>query len=291
MVLVLSEYKEQVSNLFQDLKSRTKRFALAVICIVDSVPANQEIVSGTEVLSAWNHQQQVCVMRVAGFHSSRVGNHFESKSAPAGTAENEKNQVKVWLLNVLCQAGWQEYNSEEGNHYHANASLRLHQWEPPCVIEPLLNPAETLYQPPQPLLLQMPPCVIEPTLNPACSLHQMLSKHPCDTWKIELPMDTSGTMRNIGSFRCIILTDSTIMLPYCGHHLVKYDQELLGLAVGGYGCAFFDGAFDHLKDWIKAAKGSPHPRELVVAYVPAEDFKDYSYDEHAYHQTLNLGRT
>ena len=87
--------REQVLNLFQDLKSRTKRFALAVICIVDSVPMYREVSPFTEVLSAWNAQQQVCVMHVAGFHSTRVGAHFESKSVPAGTAENEKNQVKV----------------------------------------------------------------------------------------------------------------------------------------------------------------------------------------------------
>ena len=79
------------------------------------------------------------------------------------------------------------------------------------------------------------------------------------------------------------------MLPNCSHHWVKYDQELLGLAAGEYGGAFFNGAFDHLKDWIKA--GTAHPQELVVAYVPAEDFKDYDYDEHATHQTRNLGST
>ena len=62
------------------------------------------------------------------------------------------------------------------------------------------------------------------------------------------------------------------MLQNCSHHLVTYDQKLLGLAAGGYGCAFFDGAFDPLKDWIKAGKAGP--QELVVAYVPAEDFKD-----------------
>ena len=49
---------------------------------------NVEVNPFTEVLSGWNAEQQVCVMHVAGFHSSRVGARFESKNAP--TAQNEK---------------------------------------------------------------------------------------------------------------------------------------------------------------------------------------------------------
>ena len=106
---------------------------------------------------------------------------------------------------------------------------------------------------------------------------------------MELPVDPYGTIWKHGSLSCIILADSTIMLQNCSHHLVTYDQKLLGLTAGGYGCAFFNGAFDPLKHWIKA--GKPGPEELVVAYVPAEDFKDRNYDEHATHQVLNLGST
>ena len=82
------------------------------------------------------------------------------------------------------------------------------------------------------------------------------------------------------------------MLHNCSHHWVKYDQELLGIVVGRYGCAYVDGEFDHLKDWIKNEKpfkfASLHPQKLVVAYVLAEDFKHYSYDEHRTHQKRNL---
>ena len=63
--------------------------------------------------------------------------------------------------------------------------------------------------------------------------------------------------------------------------------------VGRSGCAYVDGVFDHLKDWIKSEKpfefASLHSQELVVAYVPAEDFKEHSYVEHATHQKHNLG--
>ena len=121
---------------------------------MDEVPAHEDLVSATQVLSNYNDQQQVCVMHMAGFHSSRVGMHFEDKYVSAetgvtGTAENEQNQAKVWFLNVLRQAGWQEYFTESENKvYYANDLLKLHQWKRPQVFPS-----------------QMPPCAKIPKLN------------------------------------------------------------------------------------------------------------------------------
>ena len=273
--------KEQVTTLFEYMRSRTGSFALAVMCIVDNVPADKEIPKVTEVLSAWNDRQQACVMYVAGFHSTRVGACFQDQSMPVGTAENEKNQVKSWLLSVFHQAGWtmMETGENETNHFYANELLRLHQWGMP----PLMQQAH-------PCPHSIPPeIVIEP--NQVDTLHRMLSKHPHVSWHMHLDLgDPKATTQN-GSFS-YILADSTIMLSNCGHHWVRYSQELLGIAVGQYGGAFHDGSFDHLKDWIKVEMVPKllayQNQELVVGYVPAEGFKDWPYESHASQQRLNF---
>ena len=184
--------------------------------------------------------------------------------------------MRAWLLTVLWQTGWEAYNSV-GTTFYGNASLKLHQWVRP-----------------QALFLEVPPAGHDdnhhhhPLTVVTDSLNKMLSKYTYCPWKMELQVCTGWKHY---SWSWIILADSTIMEAYHDNHLVQYDQHLLGLALGGYGCGFFDGSFDNLKDWIKASLAPPHPQELVIAYVPAEDFKSDSYDEHATSQRVNLGNT
>ena len=96
--VISQEIKEQASNLFEELKRQTQKFALVVLCIVNDVPVNEEgIKSCRQVLSDWNAQQQVCLMYTGWFSSSCTGAKFWDQHVPPGTAAKEKNEVKTLL--------------------------------------------------------------------------------------------------------------------------------------------------------------------------------------------------
>ena len=276
--------KEQVLRLFKVLQSRTEHFALAVICIIEGVPANGKIVSFTEVLSDYNDQQKVCVMHFAAFHSSRVGMRFEDKDSSAGTAGYEQNKVKIWLLNVLHQEGWQQYalDSSKNQMYYANESLKLHQWNAPL--------AFLLGKPSCPTRCTPRLIQVDSSDSRDLELERMLLDRPFDFNLMSLADDYGKSTSTSFSW---IIADSTIMEHSCRHHWVKHDQELLGIAVGGYGLGFFSGVLEHLKECIKDGYGFPfaspsRSKELVVAYVPAEGFKQLPYNEHSARQKENL---
>ena len=129
-----------IMNLFEALKTSIKRFALAVVVIVDGVPEGTAISSRSEVLLDYSDEQQACVLHYAWFRSTRVGARFEDKGVAKGTAQREKDEVKAWFLQVRDQAGWKSYCYWCKNsiyRYYANENLGLHQWSRPadCLVE------------------------------------------------------------------------------------------------------------------------------------------------------------
>ena len=134
--------EKPIMNLFEALKASTsiKRFALAVVVIVDGVPEGVSVGSRSEVLSDYTDAQQACVFHYAWFRSTRCGAHFVDKGVDKGTAQREKDEVKAWFLEVRGQEGWRPYPYRCNNtiyRYYANKNLRFHQWTPPadCLVE------------------------------------------------------------------------------------------------------------------------------------------------------------